>query len=51
MSGSMVSKLFGYFEGNRCSLEAVSSGEKKKATCFSLVVKYWLMWGFRYVRN
>lgn len=30
MSGSMVSKSFGYFEGNRCSLEVVSLEEKKK---------------------
>lgn len=30
MSGSMVNKSFGYFEGNRCSLEVVSLEEKKK---------------------
>lgn len=44
MSGSMVSKSFGYFEGNRCSLEVVSLEEKKKeATCFFLMGKYWLV--------
>lgn len=43
MSGSMVNKSFGYFEGNRCSLEVVSLEEKKEATCFFLMGKYWLV--------
>lgn len=34
MSESMVSKLFGYFEGNGCSLEIVSLGKENRQLVF-----------------